>query len=56
MVRLLLPPDASPENRQSFARAAGWLAHGLAVACVGSPLRPGDLEGSPYPPVTDASH
>jgi hypothetical protein len=53
---LLLPPDAPPEDRQSFARAAGWLADGLAmVPCLGPPVRPGDREESLYPPVTDAN-
>jgi hypothetical protein len=54
-LRLLLPPDTPPEDRQSFARAARRLADALAmVPCLGSPVRPGDLEGSPYPPITDA--
>jgi hypothetical protein len=52
---LLLPPDASPDDRQAFICAALWLADGLdMVPCFGSPVRPGDLEGSPYPPITDA--
>ena len=53
---LLLLPDATPDDREAFTRAAAWLAHGLAlVPCVPSPERPGDPERGPYPPVTDTN-
>jgi hypothetical protein len=56
MARLLLPPDASPDDRQAFICAALWLADGLAmVPCLVSPVRPGDREESTYSPVTDAN-
>jgi hypothetical protein len=47
MVRLLLPPDASPQDREAFICAAAWLAQGLAL--VSSRETPTPLGSVLYP-------